>query len=196
MSLLSSIKRLFSGQEQAKPAKPEDDPVITIFGVSAPLSVMEKAVAAMKEESAKLVDCLGPAAQTGHDAKAAVRAGDFDKAWGLYHEQKRLYLQHANQFKWGVRDTLSLDACVHENLADILRLEKRHHDALIHILYWVIAQAHRPIKRHEQKIRAYFNRCKLKNTTLEDVMAFVSSSTEPPDFRAIQGVVQEWVAKG
>ncbi|WKN20802.1 hypothetical protein [Azotobacter vinelandii] len=191
MSLLDRIKSAFR-----KAPKPEDDPVVTIFGVSAPLSVMEKAAEAMQAESANRVDYLGKAAIAGHESIAAVRAGDLDKAWDLYLDQKSLYLQHANQWEWNAQDTIALTASLDKNLANILRLKGRHHDALPHVLYWAAAQAHRPSKHHGQKIRAYFNRCKLKNTTLDEVTAFVALSAEHPDLRAIQDKVQEWIARG
>lgn len=119
-------------------------------------------------------DYLGKAADAKSEAKQAVKERDFDKAWGLFHEQKEYYVKHANRIGFIARDALSLDSTVHEDLANILRVGGKHHDAFFNILYWVIASRHRPIKRHEQKLKAYFNRCKFKNTTIEDVCDYIA----------------------
>ncbi|WP_312141156.1 DUF4236 domain-containing protein [Stutzerimonas nitrititolerans] len=142
------------------------------------------------------VDYLGQAALAGRNAKDAVKACDFDKAWRLFHDQKQLFLQHAQQQGWAARETLALDASVHEDLADVLRLEKRHTEALPHILYWVAASRHRPIKRHVEKLRAYFNRCKLTNTSLEEVEAYLSSRKDTASYPAIQRQVKRWIQAG
>ena len=42
-------------------------------------------------------DYLGKAAEAGHEAQAAVKDKEFDKAWRLFHEQKSFYMQHANR---------------------------------------------------------------------------------------------------
>ena len=141
-------------------------------------------------------DYLARAAQAGHEAKAAVKAKEFDKAWGLYHEQKSLYLRHAQRCNFTKHQILALDSEVHENLANILRLEGKHEDAFIHILYWVIAQAQRPIKRHEQKLAAYFKRCKYENTDMEEVLRFTRSDIATPDYLAARSKVAEWSARG
>ncbi len=110
-------------------------------------------------------DFLRKAASAKHKAKEAVKLKDFDKAWGLYNDQKLFYMQHAKRGGFTKQQYLALDSQVHEDLADILRMEKRHIPAFIDILYWVIANNHHPTKRHQQKLTAYFNRCKFKKTT-------------------------------
>ena len=42
-------------------------------------------------------DYLGKAADAKHAAKTAIKAGQHDKAWGLFHEQKEHYLKHAQK---------------------------------------------------------------------------------------------------
>ncbi|MBU2970781.1 hypothetical protein KO527_15625 [Pseudoalteromonas sp. C2R02] len=95
-------------------------------------------------------DHLGKEAKAGHKAKDAIKNKKYDEAWGFLHEQKLQYMEHANISGFNVEQTLALDADVHENLANVLRLENKHKDALIHIVYWVTAQNHRPKKNHEK----------------------------------------------
>lgn len=42
-------------------------------------------------------DFLGKAAEAGQKARAALKEDNHDEAWGFYHEQKSLYMQHANR---------------------------------------------------------------------------------------------------
>ena len=139
-----------------------------------------------------LEDYLGQAAKAGHDAKSAVKDKNYDLAWGLYHDQKDLYMQHANRSNFTQQQFLGLDSSVHEDLANILRLGQKHEDAFINILYWVIAQAYTPKKRHSQKLAAYFNRCKYKNTTLNEVHEFCALKLDPPDYLAARSKIEEW----
>lgn len=143
-----------------------------------------------------LKDYLGEAARAGREAKTAVKERRLDDAWRLYHEQKTAYLQHAGYLSFRPHETLRLDASVHENLANILRIEKKEDDAFVHILYWVIAQASWPAKRHQEKLRAYFERCKLQNTTLKEIKAWAKSDLPKRDFFAAQTKAAEWFARG
>ncbi len=141
-------------------------------------------------------DFLGKAAEAGHKAKAAIKANQHDDAWGLYHEQKSFYMQHANRSGFTARQALTLDASVHEEMANILRLESKHQDALVHVVYWVLAGADRPIKRHQQKLQSYFNRCKFKETTLSDAVKVIHAQTKLPEFNLAKTIVSEWVSRG
>ena len=139
----------------------------------------------------QIKDHLGPAAEAGHAAKAAVKEKRFDDAWGLYHLQKSHYHQHASQFEFSARQVLALDASVSEQLANVLRLEGRHPLALTHILYWVIAQKDSPKKRHLTKLKAYFGRCKFARRTLLEVLHYIDSA-QFADFAQIQMDVTGW----
>lgn len=141
-------------------------------------------------------DYLGEAALLGHEAKAAIKDKKYDKAFKLYQSQKELYLHHANRQGFTTQQTFSLDASVHENLANILRLEHKNDDALAHILYWVIAQKERPIKRHSQKLAAYFNRCNFSNVLIEEAINFSALDISKPDYRTAQIKVAEWRSRG
>lgn len=176
---------------RGKPAPPIRRTIVT------PESAADDVIAAFQASArSTATDYLGQAAVAGRNAKEAAKAGEFDKAWGLFHEQKQLYLCHAQSQGWSARHTLALDASIHEDLANILRLEKRHKDALADIVYWVAANRHRPIKKHADKLRTYFNRCKLKNTTLEDVEAYLSRRKGHASYTAIQKQVRRWIQAG
>ena len=141
-------------------------------------------------------DYLGKAAKAGHEAKDAAKAKKYDKAWGLYHDQKSFYMQHANRCGFTPIQTLALDATVHEEMANILRLEGKHHDALANILYWVLAGANRPIKRHKQKFQAYFNRCKFEKTTLAEAESEIANQSALPEYTLAQSITSNWIARG
>ncbi len=147
-------------------------------------------------EEAEKHDYLAKAALAERKAKAAIRTGEHDNAWRYFHEQKTFYLKHASLSRFTKAQVLALDSQVHEQLANVLRIEKKHDDALCHILYWVIANADRPIKRHEQKLKAYFNRCKYKNTNLTEAVRFSKSIRSLPEFTKAESKVAEWKALG
>tara|TARA_R110002167_G_scaffold78132_1_gene216437 strand:+ start:4 stop:525 length:522 start_codon:yes stop_codon:yes gene_type:complete len=139
-------------------------------------------------------DFLGKAAEAGHKAKDAVKAKRYDDAWKLFQEQKTLYLHHASKYEFTSLQTLALDSSVHEKMANILRMEGKHIEALINIVYWVLAGTHRPINRHHQKLRAYFNRCKFKNTTLEQAQLELAAHRGLPEYTVAKSIVSNWVS--
>ncbi len=140
-------------------------------------------------------DHLGKAALAGSKAKEAVVSGKFDVAWGLYHEQKQHYLQHAACCGYTKPQVLAIDASVSEPMGNILRLEGKHHDALVHIVYWVAASP-RLTKSQQQKLSAYFNRCRFKTITLSDLNNLVEASQAEPDFLRIRSVISDWREQG
>ncbi|HHF3152712.1 TPA: hypothetical protein ACPJ2A_004591 [Vibrio diabolicus] len=141
-------------------------------------------------------DFLGKAANAGQKAKKAMKLKNFDEAWGLFHEQKSLYIQHANRSGFTANQTLALDATVHEEMANILRQEGKHNDALVHIVYWVLAGSERPIKRHDQKLKAYFNRCKFQKVSFELAKENMAKLKMPVNFLDAKSIVSDWVDAG
>lgn len=125
---------------------------------------------------------LGEAAVARGEALQAIRDGEHDKAWGLLHDVKSHYLQHANWYGMTARQTLALDASVHKHLANILRKEGKHHDAMVHVLYWLGAPEGRLNKSESAKFRAYFNRCKLAPVTFEQAHAALTDVKSNPSF--------------
>lgn len=136
-------------------------------------------------------DHLGLAAEAKKSAQQAVREKRFDDAWRIFHAQKTHYLQHAKNYGHSTRQALALDGSVHEELANIRRLENNHEDALVHLLYCVITSTH-PTKSQQQKISTYFNRCKFPLAKLSDAEALIETLRKKPDFRALQQAVANW----
>lgn len=136
-------------------------------------------------------DHLGKAAIANDKAKAAEAAADYDSAWRFYHEQKEQYLQHASKNKFTAAQTLALDASVSQQLANILRVEGKHDDALVHILYWICSSA-TPTKIQRQKLAAYFNRCRFKRVSTEDLRNALEALRKNPEFMEMRNAVGRW----
>lgn len=135
-------------------------------------------------------DYLGMAAKNKHAAKSAIKAKEFDTAWKLLHEQKHNYMAHAQVMRFDKAQTLSLDGTVHEDLANILRLEKKHKDALVHIVYWAVSGTSLT-KSHISKLTAYFNRCKFEETCLSSLIEYYESNIENSiEFLEVKGLIQ------
>lgn len=141
------------------------------------------------------IDHLGKAAVLGDESQRAVKEGRYDEAWGLIHDQKHHYLLHAKNYGMTARQTLALDGSLHVALANIRRLEGNHDDALVHVLY-AEATSDRRTKSGGQKLRAYFNRCKFRTTTLDDAVAFLEQRRAQPSIRANQIKIAEWRERG
>lgn len=139
---------------------------------------------------------LHHAAEAKHKAHAAAKKGKYNRAWKYFHEQKSMYSKHAAISDFTDKQALSLDSSVHENLADILRLQGKHEEALSHILYWVTAGRDRPLKRHDLKFKAYFNRCNYLNTSLSEARRYSKSKLQHPDFANAQSKTKKWKASG
>lgn len=147
-------------------------------------------------DDAERHDYLRKASEEGQKARLAVKSGKLDKAWKHFHKQKSFYSRHSKIGNFTKKQALALDSQVHENMANILRLKKNNHDALTHILYWVIANSDDRIKRHDQKLKAYFNRCKFINTSLDEAVSYSKSKVSPPEISKAQSKVKEWIARG
>lgn len=105
-------------------------------------------------------DLLGQAAYKKKLAKLSIKEKKYDDAWKFLHEQKELYLRHASSSGFDLVSTRVIDASIHEDLANILRLESKHKQALSNLSYTYKAQfmANRPIVTLEKKLQAYFSR--------------------------------------
>lgn len=155
----------------------------------------EEVVALIFEDFAKH-DFLGFAAKARDKARVSVKAGDLNAAWRHFHDQKVNFMQHANSCEFTLKATIALDATVSPDLANILRLEGRHADALVHIAYWASTLGAPIPKRGMDKLRAYLNRCKLKNTTLSQMILMVEDLGVAPDFSDIQSKIAGVIGKG
>lgn len=140
-------------------------------------------------------DHLGKAAKLKKNAKVAIKNKLFDEAWKLLQKQKVSYMKHANYVGFTAKQVLALDATVHVDLANILRMENKHTEALIHIVYWVANNYDNMTKTQEQKLTAYFNRSNLKLTSIEEAKIAISFLAESPEYVNAQELVSIWVAK-
>lgn len=137
-----------------------------------------------------MADHLGRAAMLKDQARTAFKAAKYDKAWELLHKQKEHYFKHATRCRFTAEQTIALDASVHPDLANILRLEGRNLEALIHILYFICAGQVSESKR--KKLIPYFNRAKLKTVTISDIEMLIEQNSPIPDFRVLQAKIHEW----
>lgn len=140
---------------------------------------------------ASQTDYLALAAVARRQAAEAEKLGDFEAAWRACQDEKSHFMAHASAQQFSVENTLSLDATVHERMANLLRKEKRHNEAFVHIIYWVSAQRHRPIKRHTDKFRAYYNRADAMFVGHDEAWT-LTLSAPILDFRQVQLLVQQW----
>lgn len=139
-------------------------------------------------------DYLGLAANARTRAKIEMKNKNYEKAWELFSKQQHYYYQHAEKQKFTVSQTIALSAEVSEDFANILRLEGNHKQALVHMIYCVSIE-YPNVKYKAKKLPVYFKRSKLNNVTFEELEDFIFSLSKPPDYRAIQDKVKEWLAK-
>ena len=137
-------------------------------------------------------DHLGQAAMKGQEAREAIKLGDYNKAWDLFTEVKEHYLQHAIKSDFNKVQTLALDSQTSMSLGNILRLENKHHQAFAHVLYWFIGGRGKTSEEQQQKLNAYFNRCKFEVLSLEDVYRFIGGNDGILEYPAIQMQVSKW----
>ena len=138
-------------------------------------------------------DYLAHAANAKHEARWCVRNGRYSEAWGLFHKQQHFYLKHATRpgSAFTPAEIQSLNAEIHEDLANILRLESKHRMALAHLVY-CLAATQRPKKGLARKLPAYFNRAKVVNATLGDAERLIRDHRRVPDLKGIVATVGSW----
>ena len=113
----------------------------------------------------------------------------------MIQQQKRFYSQFKDQQLQSVHVLIRLDSKVSKDLANLLRLEKNHKDALVHIIYWV-SNASISMwfsQDQESKLRAYFDRAKLMGPTFDDVYDYCKAERGKKEFYVIQKDVDSWV---
>lgn len=105
-------------------------------------------------------DYLGKAAHEKQSAKIAIKEKRFNDAWRHLNNQKDLYLKHAHRMQFSEIHTLVIDSSPNEDMANILRLEGKHKNALSNISYTYKAAhlADRTTITLEKKLEAYYNR--------------------------------------
>lgn len=136
-------------------------------------------------------DYLGLAAEARRKAKTAIKERRLDDAWRLLHEQQSYWLRDAEKKGSSQRQALSLISSIHEDLANIQRIEGKHQGALASLMYCLAANS-RPTKSQEKKLTSYFNRCKFKGVSEADLEAGIKRLRRSPDLRAAQEMVHGW----
>lgn len=139
-------------------------------------------------------DYLGLAVNARNRAKIEMKNKNYEKAWELFSKQQQYYYQHAEKQNFTGSQTIALAAGVSEDFANILRLEGNHKQALVHMIYCV-AEEYPNVRYKAKKLPAYFKRAKFNNVTFEELEDFIFSLPKPPDYRAIQDEVKEWLEK-
>lgn len=137
-------------------------------------------------------DYLGKAAHQKQLAKEAIKSKRLDDAWKHLNEQKILYLRHASKSEYTFAQTRALEAVPHEDMANILRIEKNNRQALAHIafVYVCTVKNDRSKISIEKKLLSYFNRV-YKGRDFERFVAFLVKQKEY-SFDAVQGFVLEF----
>ena len=135
-------------------------------------------------------DYLVLALDKGNEAQIAMREKNNTEAWDLLQSQKQLYSKYVASQSAGVDALVALDSPVSKDLANLLRQEKRHKEALAHIIYWV-GNSQSVTKDQQSKLRAYVNRAKLSGTAVDDVMDYCSAEGVK-QFLVVQKDVDSW----
>jgi len=170
--------------------------IVIVFAVFVLLVLFQMYRDSQKEKGKKWLETplysdnnfLGDAAEFKQQGVLSVKNKEYSKAWEAFHKQKHCFMKHADEHNFTAQQTSALDASVGENLANILRLEGKHVDALVHIIYWVSTSS-RITKVQEKKLIAYFNRSKLNDVGISQVEKFIESR---PEFARIKQQVSEW----
>jgi len=134
---------------------------------------------------------LGKAAAYSAAAQSAMLNKDFDACWAALELEKSEYLLHAEYHEWNVADTMRLFASVNRKSANLLRKEKRHVDALRHLLYYLTHSAEKS-QASIKLLGAYLNRAKLPGATLVSALALIDRSSNLTDFEEIDAAIRNW----
>jgi hypothetical protein len=136
---------------------------------------------------------LGEAAEQKHLAKQAIKDRKFDDAWRYLHEQKMYYQKHANANNWNALDFLVLDSSPHEDMANILRIEGKHKNALSNLSYKfkTTYTAGRPIITLERKLESYYNRAYKDNKPFKRFLSLLKALPSS-DFISVRDFVEKF----
>lgn len=135
-------------------------------------------------------DYLLLAANAKRSAKEEIKNKNYNAAWEHFHTQKEFLRKHSISQNWNAIDSVNLDASVSKDLANVLRLEGKHKDALVHIVYWY-SNSKSITKEQKSKLSAYYNRSQMANTSLEEIINYCGSK-QPLDFKEIRDQVDAW----
>jgi hypothetical protein len=139
-------------------------------------------------------DCLGRAAVLKKKATVAVKEKEFDIAWWIYNNVKALYLEHAAKCKFDNKAVIGIDSGTSREMANVLRLEGKHQQALVHVLYWQLGESRPQVKRDVKKLKAYYNRSKLAAISFDQMIEWMDSYQGLANYSTIQAKVGFWTS--
>ncbi len=122
--------------------------------------------------------------------KKAIQEKKFNEAWKLFMEQKMYIMKLCAKRGCTQKEEISMDAEVSEDLANILRIEKRHLQALVHMTYCTLVD-YPTVQYKSKKLKAYFNRAKLVNTSFEDFEKIAYELQANLDFKEVSDKIKE-----
>lgn len=122
-------------------------------------------------------------------AEISIKNGDFDKAWGLLHEEQSACFSHANKAKFNAEQMFELISPIAIKRANLLRIEGNFLEALNQIIYGHLMGGKRTSTL--KKVQTYFQRCKFKNTEFSELTEFIDSHNHAVHLREIQLFVDE-----
>lgn len=135
-------------------------------------------------------DHLGLAENANYCAKLAMKNKDYKEAWSLFQERKDQFYTHTQKQDFSFYHTTMIVADVHEDFANILRLEGNHKQAFVDMIFCVAGE-YPTVKYKAKKLPAYFNRAKLNDVPFEEVEEFIYSIKDLPDYAVIQKKVEQ-----
>jgi hypothetical protein len=181
--LWTRFKKYNTTKQHEQDNRPDESPPVVV--------VQEDGNAELADDVGVDVDYLQLADEKGREAKVAMREKNNAEAWELLQQQKSFYNKFSISEGRSESELTSLDSSVSKDLANLLRQDKKHKDALVHIIYWV-ANSKAVTKDQESKLRVYFNRAKLMGPAVDDVMDYCLGD-EGKEFHVVQKDVDSWV---
>ncbi|MDN3638748.1 hypothetical protein QWY82_08010 [Simiduia curdlanivorans] len=127
-----------------------------------------------------------------------MKEGDYNAAWKHLCIAKDEFIKHASDCGFTFDQSIALDATISEIMADVLRREGRHIPALVHIIYWIIAgsRVNKKIKRHGDKFKAYFDRCKFTSISRAEAWLEVQFVGDAHAYFIAESLVKRWSGFG
>ncbi|MGO2336780.1 hypothetical protein [Providencia sp.] len=150
----------------------------------------------------KRMNALGKAADEKHKAKQAIKDKKFDKAWKHLNNQKVFYIEHIEFINevhphtgFTPLQAQVLISLPHVDMANILRQEDSHLDALSHLSYHYQCLLHSgEVKQTIQnKMKPYFTRA-MKNCDFVDFMGKLNSQNIL-EYTNVQAFIYDYFAK-
>ena len=124
-------------------------------------------------------------------AQKAIKEKRLDDAWQLLQEEKYYGIKYCKSSPDCMKVTLiHYQQRPHADMANILRLEKKHTEALINYTYFVTDSEYLSVKYKRKKLQAYFNRAKLINITFDEYKNFIFSMHGIPNYSKIETAIR------